>query len=383
MFAKTLRRVLCSMWGAAILLFAGNSYAEWPLNLTEGVTTTSQTVFDLHMLILWICVIACAATFAVIIYSIFTHRKSKGAVPATFHESTTVEIIWTTVPFLVLVGMAVPATKALLALEDTRDSDMSILVTGLQWKWKYEYLDGPAEGISFISSLDEKSNEIRQQGSGMDPAEHDNYLLDVDNRVVVPINKKIRFLITADDVIHSWWVPDLGWKQDAVPGFINDGWTELTEPGVYRGKCAELCGKDHGFMPIVLEAKTEEDYNQWVADQKAGAAAAAAAATKDWTLDDLVAHGEGVYNKFCAACHQAGGAGIPGVFPAITGSAIAIGDKAKHIDIGMNGVAGTAMQAFGPQLNDVDMAAVITYQRNALGNSVGDLVQPSEISALR
>ena len=384
MFAKTLRRVLCSMWGAAILLFAGNSYAEeWPLNLREGVTTTSQTIFDLHMLILWICVIACAATFAVIIYSIFKHRKSKGAVPATFHESTTVEIIWTTVPFLVLVGMAVPATKALLALEDTRDSDMSILVTGLQWKWKYEYLDGPAEGISFISSLDEKSNEIRQQGSGLNPADHEHYLLDVDNRVVVPINKKIRFLITADDVIHSWWLPDLGWKQDAVPGFINDGWTELTEPGVYRGKCAELCGKDHGFMPIVLEAKTEEDYNQWIADQKAGSAAAAAAATKTWSMDDLVAHGEGVYNKFCAACHQANGAGIPGVFPAITGSAIATGDKAKHIDIGINGVAGTAMQAFGPQLNDVDMAAVITYQRNALGNSVGDLVQPSEISALR
>ena len=335
------------------------------------------------MLIFWICVIACVATFAVLIYSIFTHRKSKGAVPATFHESTTVEIIWTTVPFLVLVGMAVPATKALLALEDTRDADMSIMVTGLQWKWKYEYLDGPAEGISFISNLDAKSNEIRQMNSGLDPADHEHYLLDVDNRLVVPINKKIRFLITADDVIHSWWIPALGWKQDAVPGFVNDGWTELTEPGVYRGKCAELCGKDHGFMPIVLEAKTEEDYNRWVADQKAGAAAAAAAATQTWTLDDLMAKGEQVYNTSCAACHQVNGQGIPGVFKPIAGSPVATGDKAKHIDVGMNGVAGTAMQAFAGQLNDVDMAAVLTYQRNAFGNDTGDMVQPSEISALR
>ena len=383
MLAKKLRRVLGSIWGAVMLLGAGQAVAEYPLNLTEGVTTTSKTVYDLHMLIFWICVIACVATFAVLIYSIFTHRKSKGAVPATFHESTTVEIIWTTVPFLVLVGMAVPATKALLALEDTRDADMSIVVTGLQWKWKYEYLDGPAEGISFISNLDAKSNEIRQMNSGLDPADHEHYLLDVDNRLVVPINKKIRFLITADDVIHSWWIPALGWKQDAVPGFVNDGWTELTEPGVYRGKCAELCGKDHGFMPIVLEAKTEEDYNQWVADQKAGVAAAAAAATQTWTLDDLMAKGEQVYNTNCAACHQVNGQGIPGVFKAIAGSPVATGDKAKHIDIGMNGVPGSAMQAFAGQLNDVDMAAVLTYQRNAFGNNTGDMVQPSEISALR
>jgi cytochrome c oxidase subunit 2 len=328
-------------------------------------------------------VVACVLVFAVLIYSIMTHRKSKGAVPATFHESTTVEIIWTTIPFLVLVGMAVPATKALLALEDTRNADMSIKVTGYQWKWKYEYLDGEAEGISFMSNLDEKSNEIRQKGSGLDPAEHENYLLDVDNPVVVPINRKIRFLITADDVIHSWWVPDLGWKQDAVPGFINDGWTQLNEPGTYRGKCAELCGKDHGFMPIVLIAKTEEDYAQWVADQKAGAAAEAAAAGKTWAMDELVAKGEEVYKKNCAACHQAEGQGIPGVFPAITGSAVANGDVAKHIDIGINGVTGTAMAAFGPQLSDVELAAVITYQRNALGNSVGDMVQPSDIAAAR
>jgi cytochrome c oxidase subunit 2 len=384
MFASKLRSALCYLSGAALMLGMGSAGAsDWPLNLRQGVTTTSQTVYDLHMLIFWICVVACVLVFAVLIYSIMTHRKSKGAVPATFHESTTVEIIWTTIPFLVLVGMAVPATKALLALEDTRNADMSIKVTGYQWKWKYEYLDGEAEGISFISNLDEKSNEIRQKNSGLDPADHEHYLLDVDNPVVVPINKKIRFLITADDVIHSWWVPDLGWKQDAVPGFINDGWTELTEPGIYRGKCAELCGKDHGFMPIVLIAKTEEDYAQWVTDQKAGAAAAAAAATKTWGMDDLMAQGEQVYAKNCAACHQANGQGIPGVFPAIAGSAIATGPLDGHKNIVLNGKTGTAMPAFAAQLNDVDIAAVITYQRNAFGNDTGEIVQPSDIAASR
>jgi cytochrome c oxidase subunit 2 len=381
MFASKLKSALRYLSGAALMLGMGSAGAtDWPLNLRQGVTATSQTVFDLHMLIFWICVIACVLVFAVLIYSIMTHRKSKGAVPATFHESTTVEIIWTTIPFLVLVGMAVPATKALLALEDTRDADMSIKVTGYQWKWHYDYLD---EGISFFSNLDEKSNEIRQMDSGLSPADHENYLLDVDNRVVVPVNKKIRFLITANDVIHSWWVPDLGWKQDAVPGFVNDGWTELSEPGVYRGKCAELCGKDHGFMPIVLEAKSEEDYAQWVADQKAGAAAEAAAAGKTWTMDALLAKGEEVYGKNCVACHQANGQGIPGVFPAIAGSAIATGPVEGHQDIVINGKAGTAMAAFGAQLSDVDIAAVITYQRNAFGNDTGDMLQPSDIAAAR
>jgi cytochrome c oxidase subunit 2 len=380
MFAKTLRRTLCGLWGVVILLGTGNSFAEYPLNLRQGVTDISHRVYDLHMLIFWICVVVCVGVFAVLIYSLMTHRKSKGAVPATFHESTTVEIIWTTIPFLVLVGMAVPATTTLLALEDTRNPDMSIQVTGYQWKWKYDYLD---DDISFFSSLDAKSNEIRQLNSGLDPADHENYLLDVDNPVVVPINKKIRFLITSNDVIHSWWVPDLGWKQDAVPGFINDAWTELKEPGTYRGKCAELCGKDHGFMPIVLVAKTEEDYQAWVAEQKGAAAADAAAATKTLTMDELMAKGESVYNTQCAACHQANGEGIPGVFKPIAGSPISIGDAAVHIDIVVNGVAGTAMQAFGEQLNAVDLAAVITYERNAFGNNAGDMVQPADIAAAK
>ena len=375
MFAKTLKGALYSLWGAVLLLGAGNSYAEYPINLTRGVTDISNKVFDLHMLIFWICVVACVIVFAVLIYSIFTHRKSKGAVAAEFHESTTVEIIWTTIPFLVLVAMAVPATTTLLALEDTRDADMSIQVTGYQWKWKYDYLD---DDISFFSVL----TTPREQIEG-DAPKDDTYLMDVDNPIVVPINKKIRFLITSNDVIHSWWVPDLGWKQDAVPGFINDAWTELTEPGTYRGKCAELCGKDHGFMPIVLVAKTQEDYDAWVEDQKDAAAAAADASTQTLTMDELMAKGEAAYNTNCAACHQANGAGIPGVFPAIAGSAVATGDVAKHIDIGVNGVAGTSMQAFGEQLSAVDLAAVITYQRNAFGNDTGDMVQPADITAAK
>ena len=377
MFAKTLRRTLCGLWGLLVLLGAGSANAGFldTINLRPGVTSISQKVFDLHMVVFWICVVVCVAVFAVLIYSLMTHRKSKGAKPADFHESTTVEIIWTTIPFLVLVGMAIPATTTLLALEDTRDSDMSIQITGYQWKWKYDYLE---DDISFFSSL----TTPREQIEGAEE-KGENYLVEVDNPIVVPINKKIRFLITSNDVIHSWWVPDLGWKQDAIPGFINDAWTELYEPGTYRGKCAELCGKDHGFMPIVLIAKTQEDYDAWVVEQKGAAAAAADAATQTLGMDELMAKGESAYNTSCAACHQANGQGIPGVFPGIAGSAIATGDVAGHIDIVVNGKAGTAMQAFGEQLGAVDLAAVITYQRNAFGNDTGDMVQPADVAAAK
>jgi cytochrome c oxidase subunit 2 len=376
MFAKKLRVALCGLWGAITLLGTGNTFAGFEeLNLTPGVTDISHKVYDLHMLIFGICVVICVGVFAVLIYSIVNHRKSRGAKPASFHESTTVEIIWTTIPFLILVGMAVPATKTLLALEDTRDADLSIRVTGYQWKWKYDYLD---DGISFFSTLATPRDEIENK-----EAKGENYLMEVDNPIVVPINKKIRFLITSNDVIHSWWVPALGWKQDAIPGYINDAWAEVKEPGTYRGRCAELCGKDHGFMPIVLVAKTEEDYKAWVAQQKAGAAAAAAAATQTLTKEELMEKGEKVYDKICAACHQPGGVGVPGVFPALKGSKIATGDRAAHLNIVLHGKPGTAMLAFGEQLNEVDLAAVITYERNAFGNNTGDVVQPSDIAAAK
>ena len=377
MFAKKPRRTLCSLWGLVLLLCTGRSFADFPLNLTEGATDISHKVYDLHMLILIICTVVCLGVFAVLIYSLMTHRKSKGAKPATFHESTTVEIIWTTIPFLILVGMAIPATTTLLALEDTRDADMSIQITGYQWKWKYDYLD---EDISFFSALATPREQIEGAAE-----KGENYLLEVDNPIVVPINKKIRFLITSNDVIHSWWVPALGWKQDAVPGFINDAWTEIKEPGTYRGKCAELCGKDHGFMPVVLIAKTEEDYQAWVKDQQAGVAAAAAAAGKTWAMEELMAKGESVYTTNCLACHQASGEGIPSAgFPALKGSKIATGPVADHLNIVIHGSkVNPAMAAFGQQLSDVDLAAVITYERNAFGNSTGDMVQPSDIAAAR
>jgi cytochrome c oxidase subunit 2 len=353
--------------------------ADYALNMRVGVTQTSQAVHDIHMVIFWICVVIGVVVFGAMIWSIIHHRKSKGAVAAQFHESTTMEIVWTVIPIVILVSMAVPATKTLLAMEDTSDADMSIKVTGIQWKWKYDYLD---EGISFISALHPDHEKARQLGSGADVAAIDNYLLEVDQPLVVPVGKKIRFLLTANDVIHSWWVPDLGWKKDAIPGFVNEAWTKIDKPGVYRGKCAELCGKDHGFMPIVVVAMNDADYATWVAEQKAAAEAALASADREWSKDELMARGEQVYATNCAACHQANGQGIPGAFPGLVGSAIATGDAAGHIDIVLNGKAGTAMAAYKNLLNDADLAAVITYERNAWGNSAS-IVQPAAVKAAR
>ena len=364
----------------ATLLFIPNiAFADLKLNLTEGVTSISQQAYDLHMLVLWIVTIVGIAVFAVIIYSLIYHRKSKGAVAAQFHESTTVEVIWTIVPLVVLVLIAIPATKTLLYIEDASNPDITIKVTGWQWKWQYEYLD---EGINFFSNLDAKSNEARQRNSGVDVRTVEHYLLDVDNPIVIPVGKKVRFLATANDVIHSWWVPALGMKRDAIPGYINEFWTRVDEPGVYRGQCAELCGKDHGFMPIVVNAVSESEYQSWVKGQKLAMAEAEAGADKVWTKADLMKRGEQVYNASCAACHQANGAGIPGVFPGMINSKITIGPAADHIDIVVNGKAGTAMQAFGPQLNDADLAAVITYERNSWGNAAS-VVQPADVKAAR
>ncbi|HAI96543.1 MAG: cytochrome c oxidase subunit II [Cycloclasticus sp.] len=367
--------------GGLVLTFMSSvAQAEYGLNLPLGVTETSKQVYDLHMLILWICVVIGVIVFGAMIYSMIYHRKSRGAVASQFHESMAAEIIWTVIPFVILIVMAVPATKVLVEMHDTSEADMKIKVTGYQWKWRYEYI---GEGVDFFSTLDAASNEARKLGSDIDPSTVENYLLNVDNPLVIPAGKKVGFLLTASDVIHSWWVPDFGWKKDAIPGFVNEAWVKVDEPGVYRGQCAELCGRDHGFMPIVVEVKSQADYETWLAEQKTGAAVAQVEVIKELDSAELNSKGKDIYNANCVACHQQNGQGVPGVFPAITGSTIATGDINQHIDMIMNGKAGTAMAAFKEQLNDVELAAVVTYQRNSLGNNVGDVVQPTAIAALR
>ncbi len=376
MSLKQLSRRFGVLAGGGLLMSSSSAWAELGLNMTRGVTSISREAYDLHMLILWICVLIGVAVFGVMFYSMYHHRKSRGAVPAQFHESTTVEIVWTVVPMLILIGMAIPATRALIAMEDTSNADMTITVTGYQWKWKYDYLD---EDISFFSTSSTPRAQILN-----DAEKGEHYLLEVDNPVVVPVGKKIRFLTTAADVIHAWWVPDLGWKRDAIPGFINESWATIEEPGIYRGQCAELCGKDHGFMPVVVVAKTEEDYQAWVSDQKASAGAAAASADREWTLAELMSKGESVYGTACAACHQPSGEGMGDMFPALKGSPVTTaGPVEEHIATVLKGRTGTAMAAFAAQLDDVDLAAVVTYTRNAWGNDTGQLVQPTQIKSLR
>ncbi len=362
-----------------LMLVSMQSWAEYHLNLRPGVTSFSQGAFEIHMLVMWICVGIGVIVFGAMIYSIIMHRKSRGAVAAKFDDNLTVEIVWTVIPFIILAFMAVPATKVLLDMEDVSNSDMSIKVTGYQWKWHYDYAVGEnAKEISFFSNITTPPEEIHNKAT-----KGENYLLEVDNHVVVPINKKIRLLFTSNDVIHAWWVPAFGVKKDAIPGYINESWFKTDKIGRYRGQCAELCGTNHGFMPIVVDVVSEEDYATWVSGQLDKADAAAESSNKTWTRAELMDHGKTVYNTNCVACHQAGGEGIANVFPALKGSAIALGDIAKHIDIVVHGKPGTAMQAFGPQLNDADLAALVTYERNAWGNNVGDMAQPADIKAAR
>ncbi len=371
------------IWGAVISLFVlatQPAWAEYGLNMPEGVTPLSRNIYDLHMLIFYICCVIAAVVFGVMFWSIFRHRKSRGVKAAQFHHNTTVEIIWTAIPMLILVLMAIPATKSLILIESTGDSDLTIKVTGHQWRWHYQYIE---EDFGFFSSLAADSNEARQLKSGIDPNEIENYLLEVDNPVVVPVNTKIRFMTTASDVIHSWWVPALGWKRDSIPGFINESWAIIEEEGTYRGQCAELCGRDHAFMPIVLKAVSEDEYYDWAGDMMVAVMDAEAGADREWAMDELMERGEQVYSTFCVACHQVNGMGIPGAFKPLVGSPVTTGPLDGHIDTVMNGVAGTAMAPFGMQLNDVDVASVITYERNSWGNDLGDLVQPSMIAERR
>lgn len=378
MSVKKIIRTICATVAAAALYWTTDAIADFKLNMTQGVTETSHIVYDLHMKALWMVTIIGAIVFAVMIYSLATHRKSRGVEPAKFHHSTRLEILWSIIPIIILVVFAFPATRALIKMEQTGDAEMTVKITGYQWKWRYDYLD---EDFGFFSSLTPDSSEAGQLHSGIDVTRVDHYLLDVDNPLVIPVHKKIRLITTSNDVIHSWWVPSLGWKRDAIPGFINDNWTEISEPGIYRGQCAELCGQGHGFMPIVVKAVPQEEYIVWVEQMKVAQAEAAAGVDREWTRDELMERGQQVYSTTCVACHQANGQGMPPAFPPLTGSAITTGPVGEHINIVLHGKTGTAMQAFGKQLNAADLAAVITYERNALGNSVGDMVQPLEIKA--
>ena len=357
---------------AAVAVLPAVALGDNQVNMSPGVTSIGAEIYDLHMLIMIICVVIGIGVFGVMFYSIIYHRKSRGAVPSQFHESTKVEVAWTVVPFLILVGMAVPATSTLLEVYDNDDAELDILITGYQWKWKYEYLDENGENVSFFSNLATPQEEIYNTDQ---KGEH--YLLEVDEPLVIPVNTKVRFLVTANDVIHSWWVPEIAVKRDAIPGFINETWTNVPEEGIYRGQCTELCGAYHGFMPVVVHAVSREEFDAWMGSKRADKAAQVAASAVDLSLDDLMSRGESVYNSQCLACHGAQGEG--GVGKAIAGSAIALGDVGAHLDVGIKGVAGTAMQAYGSQLSDVDMAAVITYQRNAFGNNTGDVIQPSDV----
>ena len=315
------------------------------VNMSQGATDVGHDIYSLHMLILGICTVIGIGVFGVMFYSIIYHRKSKGVIPATFHESTKVEIAWTVVPFLILISMAVPATSTLLDIYDNEDAEMDIMITGYQWKWKYEYLNENGENVSFFSNLRTPQSEIYNTEN---KGEH--YLLEVDEPVVIPV---------------------------AIPGFINEAWTRATETGIYRGQCAELCGKDHGFMPIVVNVVSRDEYNDWLGAKQAEAAEIKALMAQTFTMDELMERGEAVYQRACLACHGAKGEG--GLGKAIAGSPIATGELGVHLDVGINGVPGTSMQAFGGQMNDVDMAAVITYQRNAFGNNMGDMVQPIDV----
>ena len=350
--------------------------AQNQVNMSPGVTEIGAEIYDLHMLIMIICVIIGLLVFGVMFYSIIYHRKSRGVVPAQFHESTKVEIAWTAVPFLILVGMAVPATSTLLEVYDNDEAELDILITGYQWKWRYEYLDPAGEPVAFFSNLATSQEEIYNT-----EIKGENYLLEVDEPLVIPVDTKVRFLITANDVIHSWWVPEISVKRDAIPGFINEAWSKVTEEGIYRGQCTELCGAYHGFMPVVVHAVSREEFDGWMTAKRAEQASDLAAASEEMSLEALMSEGEAVYNGQCLACHGANGEG--GVGKAIAGSAIALGDVNTHMDVSIRGVSGTAMQAFGTQLSDTEMAAVITYQRNAFGNNTGDIVQPADVASYK
>lgn len=353
----------------------------WQMNMFKGVTPISKDIYDLHMVAIYVCAMIGLVVFGVMFYSIIHHRKSKGYKAASFHDNVKLEIVWSIIPFLILVGLAVPATRVLIQMEDNADSEVTIKVVGSQWKWQYQYLD---QGISFYSSLSTPYAQLQNK-----EPKGEWYLLEVDKPLVVPVNKKIRFLVTSSDVIHSWWVPELGIKRDAIPGFMHEAWARIEKPGIYRGQCAELCGINHGFMPIVVNAVPDAEFQQWVAAQpKINDANNDAQINRPEPVvmshADLMRLGKQQYEMVCAACHKVDGTGIPPLFPALKGSSVAVGNPiSRHIQMILDGISGTAMQPYKDQLSDEEIAAIATYERNAWGNNTGDDIQPADVATVR
>jgi len=388
MLLKPLRNAALAASG---MLSSAGALAAYDVDILPPATPIAQQIYDLHWAIIWVCLAIFVVVFGAMFYSVFTHRKAAGAKAAHFHENTTVEIIWTVIPFLILIGMAYPATKTVLEMKDTASPDLTIKVTAYQWAWEYDYLQ---DGVRFNSLLSTPRSQIEEWEKRGDKKNAD-YLLEVNNPMVVPAGKKVRLLVTSNDVIHGWYVPQLGVNQYGIPGFVKDTWFKVDKPGTYRGQCSQICGKEHGYMPIVVVAKAPEEYAAWVKEQKAKmpaeaapkpvAAAAPAAVAEDpnkkWTAEELKALGEKVYAANCAACHQASGKGMPPAFPPLDGSKIATGAKDAQIALVLNGKQGTAMASFA-RLSDSELAAVLTYTRGAWGNKAGEVL-PSEVKAAR
>ena len=363
--------------GLAAAAMSGAAHAiAWYFQ--DPASQMARDIDWLHQVVMWIIIVIFIGVFGFMFYACYAHRKSIGHKAEQFHENTTVEILWTVIPALILIVIAWPVTKVVIAQKDTSAPDLTIKVTGYQWKWGYDYLRGEGEGISFVSTL----STPRAQIEGRAP-KGENYLLEVDNEMVVPVGKKVRVITTAADVIHAWWIPAFGAKQDAMPGFLRDTWFRADTPGTYRGQCTELCGKEHGFMPIVVRVVSPEDYAKWVGEQKQAMAASADDPGKSWDAKELVARGEKVYAANCVACHQASGQGLPAMkAPALAGSKFVTGPEEGAIDTVLHGRPNTAMQAFSKQLSDTEIAAVITYTRNSWGNKASD-IQPAEVKARR
>lgn len=370
--------LLCALFSAQAALADRDN---WQLNMYKGVTPLSKDMYYLHMVGMVVCIIIGIVVFGVMIYSLIHHRKSKGYQAASFHDNPRLEVVWSIIPFLILVGLAIPATKVLIRMEDSNQSEVTIKITGYQWRWQYQYLD---QGINYFSNLSTPYAQIQNKEK-----KGEWYLLEVDKPLVLPVHKKIRFLVTSNDVVHSWWVPELGIKRDAIPGFMYEAWAKIEKPGIYRGQCAELCGINHGFMPIVVQAVSQQEFDQWVMQQPKTKNQTTAALTqpiipKTMTRSDLMSLGQQKYEQICAACHQSNGIGLPPMYPALKGSSIAVGTPiSRHIDIILNGIPGSAMQAYKDQLSDEEIAAIATYERNAWGNNTDDLIQPAEVAVLK